>query len=234
MPGTSACARGRCSGRAGSASDGRASLPLRRARPCLEPDSTASGVSPGARPVRLDTRKTCVSTAMVGSPKATLSTTFAVLRPTPGSASSASRSRGTSPPCFSISSSRQRDDVLGLGVEQADGLDVVHQPLEPSATICCGVVDPFEQRLGRLVDADVGRLGRQHHGDQQRIGVDVFQLRLGLRHGGRQPGENRVGLRRASAGAPPCARARRAGRWLSAWAWPAACRRPCRRQPERP
>ena len=41
---------------------------------------------PGARPVRLQTRKTCVSTANVSSPKAVLSTTFAVLRPTPGSA----------------------------------------------------------------------------------------------------------------------------------------------------
>ena len=38
---------------------------------------------PGARPVRLETRKICVSTAMVGSPKATFSTTLAVLRPTP-------------------------------------------------------------------------------------------------------------------------------------------------------
>jgi len=43
-------------------------------------------------------RKTWVSTASVGSPKATLSTTLAVLRPTPGKASSASRSFGTSPP----------------------------------------------------------------------------------------------------------------------------------------
>src|SRR5438874_2148179 len=37
----------------------------------------------------------CVSTAIVDSPKATFSTTFAVLRPTPGSVSSAARSRGT-------------------------------------------------------------------------------------------------------------------------------------------
>src|ERR1700728_1077926 len=46
--------------------------------------STSSGVLPTASPVRLPTRKMWVSTAMVGSPKATLSTTFAVLRPTPG------------------------------------------------------------------------------------------------------------------------------------------------------
>ena len=55
--------------------------------------STASGFLPGARPVRLLTRKMCVSTAMVGWPKATFSTTLAVLRPTPGKASSASRWR---------------------------------------------------------------------------------------------------------------------------------------------
>ena len=60
--------------------------------------STASGFVPGARRVRFATRKMCVSTAIVSSPNAVLSTTFAVLRPTPGRASSASRSRGTSPP----------------------------------------------------------------------------------------------------------------------------------------
>ena len=65
--------------------------------------STSSGFFPGARPVRLETRNTCVSTAMVGSPNAMLSTTFAVLRPTPGSASNASRSRGTMPSCKAIS-----------------------------------------------------------------------------------------------------------------------------------
>ncbi len=45
----------------------------------------------------------CVSTAMVAWPKATLSTTFAVFRPTPGRASRASRSPGTSPPWRSSS-----------------------------------------------------------------------------------------------------------------------------------
>ena len=52
-------------------------------------------------PVRLETRKMCVSTAIVGWPKAVFSTTFAVLRPTPGRASSASRFCGTAPQCFS-------------------------------------------------------------------------------------------------------------------------------------
>ena len=40
----------------------------------------------------------CVSTAMVLSPNATLSTTLAVLRPTPGRVSNTSRTGGTCPP----------------------------------------------------------------------------------------------------------------------------------------
>ena len=35
-----------------------------------------------------------------------------------------------------------------------------------------------EQRLGRLVDADIGRLRRQDDGDQQGILVDMVQLAL--------------------------------------------------------
>ena len=68
-----------------------------------KPISTSSGVLPEARPSRCATRNTCVSTASVGSPKAVLSTTLAVLRPTPGRASSASRWCGTSPPCSAMS-----------------------------------------------------------------------------------------------------------------------------------
>ncbi|MND03073.1 hypothetical protein D3C83_227210 [compost metagenome] len=54
--------------------------------------------------MRFETRKMCVSTAIVGSAKAMFITTFAVLRPTPGSVTSVSRSRGTSLPCRSTSS----------------------------------------------------------------------------------------------------------------------------------
>ena len=71
--------------------------------------STSSGVLPGARPVRLQTRKMWVSTAMVGSPKATLRTTLAVLRPTPGRVSSTSREGGTSPP---YCSTRMRESAM--------------------------------------------------------------------------------------------------------------------------
>lgn len=44
----------------------------------------------------------CVSTAIVGMPKAVLSMTLAVFRPTPGSDSNASRVFGTPPSCFLI------------------------------------------------------------------------------------------------------------------------------------
>ncbi len=67
---------------------------------------TNAHVVAGASRVRLATRKIWVSTAMVGWPKAVFRITLAVLRPTPGSASSAARSAGTSPPWRS-SSSRQ-------------------------------------------------------------------------------------------------------------------------------
>ena len=53
----------------------------------------------------------------VGSPKAMLSTTLAVLRPTPGSASSASRVARHLAAVLVDQLARQRDDVLGLGAK---------------------------------------------------------------------------------------------------------------------
>ena len=143
-------------------------------------------VLPGARPVRLPMRKICVSTAMVGSPNAMLSTTLAVLRPTPGSASSASRVRGTCPPCSATSFLRQRDDVLRLGAIEPDGLDQFAHALFAERRHLLRRVGRREQRRRRLVDAGVGRLRRQHHRDQQRERIDVLQLALRLRH--RRPG----------------------------------------------
>ena len=129
LAGTSARARRTRSGRAGSASGARAlelvGHELHRA--CARPPPASS---PGASPVRFATRKMCVSTAIVGCPNATFSTTFAVLRPTPGSVSSASRSAGTLPPCSRSRISRQRDDVLRLVAEEADRLDVRDQAVD--------------------------------------------------------------------------------------------------------
>ncbi len=80
-----------------------------------------------------------VSTAIVGSPKATFSTTLAVLRPTPGSASSAARSCGTSPPCRSTSS-RDRSTTLRALACQSPMVRICRAtPSTPSATIAAGV-----------------------------------------------------------------------------------------------
>jgi hypothetical protein len=95
---TWACAPRRCSGRAGSASGGRRLQEFLLGTNFSSFCSTTSTFLPGAILVRFETRKMWVSTAIVGSPKAVFSTTLAVLRPTPGRASSASRARGTSPP----------------------------------------------------------------------------------------------------------------------------------------
>ena len=101
--------------------------------------STARTVLPTARRVRFATRKMCVSTAMVGSPKAVFSTTLAVLRPTPGSASNAARSRGTAPSC---SSSRMRQVFRmfsALVLKRPMDLMCAFKPSSPKASIAAGV-----------------------------------------------------------------------------------------------
>ena len=70
-------------------------------------------------------------------------------------------------------------------------------PSSPSASIFLGVSATLNRRARRLVDAGVGRLRRQHHGHQQREGIDVFQLALGLGvGGGKAPEDLRDALRR--------------------------------------
>ena len=76
-----------------------------------------------------------VSTAMVGWPKAVLSTTFAVLRPTPGRASSASRFCGTSPPCFSSRISERATTFFALLRNRPMRLMYSSTPATPSLTI---------------------------------------------------------------------------------------------------
>ena len=69
-------------------------------------------------------RKMCVSTAMVGWPKAMLSTTFAVLRPTPGSVDQLVAVCRHLAAMVADQRLRQRDDVLRLVAPQADRADV--------------------------------------------------------------------------------------------------------------
>ena len=66
---------------------------------------------------------------------------------------------------------RQPDDVLRLGIEQADALDVLLERVLAERDHLRGRLDLLEQRARRLVDAGVGRLRRQHHGDEQLISI---------------------------------------------------------------
>jgi hypothetical protein len=71
---------------------------------------------------------------------------------------------------------RQGDDVLGLGVEQADGLDGIADLLLAERDHLLRRLNAFEQWTGRDVHARVGRLGREHNGYEQGVGVPVFEL----------------------------------------------------------
>ena len=81
----------------------------------------------------------------------------------------------------------QGDDVLGLGVEEPDGLDVVLQFRLAERHHLLRCIDQLEQLLRRPVDADVGGLRRQRHRHQQRIGVGVVEFAHGLRLGVAEP-----------------------------------------------
>ena len=81
---------------------------------------------------------------------------------------------------------RRGDHVLRLGVEQADGLDVLLEALLAEFEHCLRRFHLGEQRAGRLVDPDVGRLRRQRDRDQQRVRIHIFELGLRRRVGFRQ------------------------------------------------
>ena len=76
----------------------------------------------------------------------------------------------------------------------------------PSATIFAGVSAIANSGLRRLVDAGVGRLRREHDGDQQREGVDVGEL--GLRRRRRAASRSKMAAVRsrnlAAPGRPVC------------------------------
>ena len=106
-----------------------------------------------------------VSTAKAGWPKAWFITTLAVLCPTPGSDSRASRSSGTRPP---YSAPRRRESsAIARAFEGA----------RPQERIRGG-----EERRRHAVHALVGALGRQNDGHQERERVFVAQRdrRLGM------------------------------------------------------
>ena len=81
-----------------------------------------------------------VSTAMVASPKATFITTFAVLRPTPGSASSSAWVCGTWPPWRSSSRWLSAITFLALVRNRPIVLMCSISFFSPNATISAGVL----------------------------------------------------------------------------------------------
>ena len=83
----------------------------------------------------------------------------------------------------------ERDHVLRLGVEQADGLDRLAQPLFSKIDHLPGRPDPPEQWPCRNVDAGVGRLSRQHDCNEQRVGVDIVEFSCWRRIGFSEPPE---------------------------------------------
>jgi hypothetical protein len=72
----------------------------------------------------------------------------------------------------------QRGQVLCLGSEEPDRADQLDDPLLAEGQHLRRGVGKGEERGCRLVDADIGRLRRQHDGDQQGERVDEFELGL--------------------------------------------------------
>jgi hypothetical protein len=70
----------------------------------------------------------------------------------------------------------QRDDVLGLGVEQTDGLDRCPQSVLAELDHLFRRLDALEERAGRDVDTGIGRLSGEHHRDEQSVGVVILEL----------------------------------------------------------
>ena len=117
--GRRAASAGRCGGRAGSARPRRASSAPGGSAPhsCC---STIIGIV-RLRRCRCGWRRAARGDrpAGPGTPSAWPSTTFAVLRPTPGSSTSASMSAGTSPPWSLDERLRHADERLRLRAEEA-------------------------------------------------------------------------------------------------------------------
>jgi hypothetical protein len=73
------------------------------------------------------------------------------LAPNPGQGFELGTMSGTSPLCFSIRIPTGRDDVLGLAVEQADGLDVLLQAVLAQGQDCSGVLATGNRRAVALL-----------------------------------------------------------------------------------
>ncbi len=178
--GRRAAAACRSGGRGGSACRTRASTPRRgsAAHNCC---STTSGSSDFAMPIRLATRSTCRSTGSPGTPSAWPRTTLAVLRPTPGSSTSASIVLGTLAAVVLRQRRRHADEGTGLRAEEAGGLDLRLELGGRRPRERAGVGISLEQRRRDLVDALVGALRRENRRDEQLVRRREIQLGVGIR-----------------------------------------------------
>lgn len=80
-----------------------------------------------------------------------------------------------------------QDHVLGLGIEQANGLDVLANTLLTQGKHLLGRVSQLEQLARGQVDADVRCLRREGNRNQQRVGINPLQLALRFGIDLRQP-----------------------------------------------
>ena len=129
--------------------------------------SIFTGSSCRVKPSRCDSRRTCVSTTMPSALPRSAETTFAVLRATPGSRSSSSKSFGTSPSWSAIRiASVPRSDLAFCRkkpvwkMSRSSSSDGYRQVVLRPPVL-------HEEPLGDAVDVHVGRLGREHHRDEQ-------------------------------------------------------------------
>ncbi len=81
-----------------------------------------------------------------------------------------------------------------------DGLDLLLQAFFAELEHFTRGSHPCKKAAGCLVDADVGCLGGKCDRDQERVGIDIFQLRLGCWILFRQPAEKleNIGLLHAA------------------------------------
>jgi len=83
---------------------------------------------------------------------------------------------------------RQRDHILRLVIIKPDRLDMLLQPLKPQIDHLLRRLHLGEQFPGRLVDANIGRLRRQRHRDDELVGIAIVEFGLRRRIVGGEAG----------------------------------------------
>ena len=173
------------------------------------------GVGLGSvQPNRRARRPRCVSTVMPGTPNALPSTTFAVLRPTPGSVTRSSSRPGTSPSYRSTEGLAEPDERGGLGAEEAGEPDELldhvavgrrRRRRRPGIGRTASGVTPLTRRSVRLRGQDRRDEQLERRGEVElavRVGVGLGQHAVdpaGPPHE-RGAGLARGGLRRGQGG----------------------------------